>query len=110
MKARAVSIATAAGLAAVVFLVGALGHPGDPAMLPEPITRGASADAFLFPASGAGTLDIAIASLEEALTGLDSDHRERLLAAGFDAYLSKPVDLGRLLELLEAATEPRLAA
>lgn len=45
-----------------------------------------------------------------ALTGLDSDHRERLLAAGFDAYLSKPVDLGRLLELLEAATEPRLAA
>ena len=35
MKARAVSIATAAGLAVVVFVVGALGHPGDPAMLPN---------------------------------------------------------------------------
>jgi CheY-like chemotaxis protein len=44
-----------------------------------------------------------------ALTGLAGDHRERILAAGFDAYLGKPVDLDRLLEILEAA-EPRLAA
>ena len=73
MKARAVSIATAAGLAVVVFLVGALGHPGDPAMLPEPITRGASADAFLFPASGAGTLGTVIASLEERLDAVPDD-------------------------------------
>jgi tetratricopeptide (TPR) repeat protein len=73
MKARAVSIATAAGLAVVVFLVGALGHAGDPVMLPKPITRGASADAFLFPASGAGTLATAIASLEDRLDAVPDD-------------------------------------
>jgi CheY-like chemotaxis protein len=44
-----------------------------------------------------------------ALTGLAGDQRERLLAAGFDAYLGKPVDVDRLLELLEAS-EPHLAA
>lgn len=44
-----------------------------------------------------------------AVTGLARDERERILAAGFDAYLAKPVDLERLLELLETA-EPSLAA
>lgn len=44
-----------------------------------------------------------------ALTGLAGDMRERLLAAGFDAYLGKPVDPDRLLALLHAP-EPRLAA
>ena len=73
MNARAVSIATAAGLAVVVFVVGALGHPSDPGMLPEPITRGASADAFLFPASAGGTLDAAIASLEDRLEAVPDD-------------------------------------
>ncbi|MCD6021512.1 MAG: repeat-containing protein [Actinomycetia bacterium] len=73
MKARVVSIATAVGLAVVVFVVGALGHPSDPSTRPEPITRGASADAFLFPASAAGTLDAAISSLEGRLEAVPND-------------------------------------
>jgi CheY-like chemotaxis protein len=42
-----------------------------------------------------------------ALTALPAEHRDRLLAAGFDAYLGKPVDLRRLRGLLEAV-EPSL--
>ena len=72
MKARAVSIATAAGLAVVVFLVGALGHSGDPE-IPEPVTRGASVDAFLFRASGPDTLGAAIASLEDRVDAVPDD-------------------------------------
>ena len=44
-----------------------------------------------------------------ALTGLAREQRESILAAGFDAFLSKPVDLDRLLAQLAAAA-PRLAA
>ena len=72
MKARAVSIATTAGLAVVVFLVGALGHSGDPE-IPEPVTRGASADSFLFPSSGPDTLGAAIASLEDRVDAVPDD-------------------------------------
>jgi tetratricopeptide (TPR) repeat protein len=75
MKARAVSIVTAVGLAVVVFVIGALG-PGS-AGGPEPrsgsLAARASGDGFLTPASAAGTLDAAIASLEGRLEAVPDD-------------------------------------
>lgn len=46
-----------------------------------------------------------------ALTGYGQPaDRERALAAGFDAHLTKPVDLGRLRHMLDALLEPRASA
>ena len=73
MKARAVSIGTAVGLAVAVFVVGALGPSNDRGITPEPIARDASADAFLFRASAPGALDAAIASLEGRLEAVPDD-------------------------------------
>ena len=73
MKARAITIATAAGLAVVVFLLGALGPSATPAPRPGSIAAGASGDAFLAPTSGAGSLDPAIASLESRLEAAPDD-------------------------------------
>jgi tetratricopeptide (TPR) repeat protein len=74
MKARTISIATAAGLAVVVFLVGALGPSGDPAVLSgRVVAAAASGDAFLTPAAAAGTLGATIASLEARLEAVPED-------------------------------------
>jgi tetratricopeptide (TPR) repeat protein len=69
MRARIVSIATAAGLALVVFAIGALGPgaPQAPGARHASTTIGASGDTFLVPASGGGSLVGAIASLESRL-------------------------------------------
>jgi tetratricopeptide (TPR) repeat protein len=75
MTARLITIATTAGLAVVVFLVGALGPGGsnDPGAGPEAATPAASADAFLGPVSGVASLDAAIASLESRLAAVPGD-------------------------------------
>jgi tetratricopeptide (TPR) repeat protein len=73
MKARVITIATAAGLAVVVFLVGALGPSTTPVAGPGSTAAGASGDAFLIPSSGAASLDAAIASLESRLEAAPED-------------------------------------
>ena len=77
MKVRAVSIVIAAGLAVVVFVIGALGPT--PAAAPGRRTAGsaagASGDVFLAPTSAAGSLDAAIASLEARLVAAPDDWR-----------------------------------
>ena len=76
MKARAVSIVTAAGLAVVVFVIGALGSRiagGLRGRARQDSRRGASGDAFLAPTSAAGSLDAAIASLESRLDAAPDD-------------------------------------
>jgi tetratricopeptide (TPR) repeat protein len=74
MRARAITIATAAGLAVVVFLLGALG-PGASNDRTARSRRSltAAADAFLSPTSGAGSLDASIASLESRLEAAPED-------------------------------------
>ena len=71
MKARAVSVVIASGLAMVVFVIGALGPT--PAAAPARRTTGAPSDAFLAPTSAAGSLDAAIASLEARLDATPDD-------------------------------------
>jgi tetratricopeptide (TPR) repeat protein len=74
MRARLTTIAIAAGLAVVVFVVGALG-PGwsrDAKSSRGPAVR-AHADAFLGPAPAAGSLDASIASLESRLEAAPDD-------------------------------------
>ncbi len=75
MKARAVSIVTAAGLAVVVFVIGALGpgSTGSPGPRTTSLAARASGDAFLVPTSAAGSLDAAIASLESRLDAAPDD-------------------------------------
>ena len=73
MRARAITIATAAGLAVVVFLVGALGLSTTPVARRGSTAAGASGDAFLIPSSGAASLDAAIASLESRLEAAPED-------------------------------------
>jgi tetratricopeptide (TPR) repeat protein len=75
MKARAVSIVTAVGLAVVVFVIGALGPAASkaPNARPGSTAIGASGDAFLVPTSGGGSLDAAIASLESRLDAAPDD-------------------------------------
>lgn len=74
MKAKLTMIATAAGLAVVVFVVGALGPGGsrDAKSSRAPVVP-ASADAFLGPAPDAGSLDASIASLESKLDAAPDD-------------------------------------
>lgn len=77
MKARAVSIATAAALAVAVFAVGALG-PGlgaGPSARPGTVAVSFSGDPFLVPASAGGSLDAAIASLESRVEAVPDDWR-----------------------------------
>jgi tetratricopeptide (TPR) repeat protein len=75
MKARAVSIVTAAGLAVVVFVMGALGpgSTGSPGPRTTSLAARASGDAFLVPTSAAGSIDGAIASLESRLDAAPDD-------------------------------------
>ena len=75
MKARAVSIVTAAGLAVVVFVIGALGpgSTGSPGPRRASLAARASGDAFLVPTSAAGSIDGAIASLESRLDAAPDD-------------------------------------
>ena len=74
MRARLTMIAIAAGLAVVVFVVGALGPGGSrDATSSRPPLVPASPDAFLGPAPAAGSLDASIASLESKLDAAPED-------------------------------------
>jgi CheY-like chemotaxis protein len=44
-----------------------------------------------------------------AVSGLGEDERERTMAAGFDAFLAKPIDLDELLELVRRYGAPMRA-
>jgi tetratricopeptide (TPR) repeat protein len=72
MKAKLTMIATAAGLAMVVFVVGALG-PDDSRDATSSSALTATPDAFLGPAPAAGSLDASIASLESKLETAPDD-------------------------------------
>jgi tetratricopeptide (TPR) repeat protein len=74
MKAKLTMIATATGLAVVVFVLGALGPggSGDAKSSRAPVIP-VSGDAFLGPAPAAGSLDASIASLESKLDAAPDD-------------------------------------
>ena len=74
MRTRLTMIATAAGLAVVVFVVGALG-PGGPREVASSSVVTATPDAFLGPASAAGSLDASIDSLVSKLEAAPDDWR-----------------------------------
>ena len=74
MRARLTTIATAAGLAVVVFVVGALGPGGSrDAKSSRALSVSSPADAFLGPATAAGSLDASIASLESKVEAQPDD-------------------------------------
>ena len=72
MRTRLTMIATAAGLAVVVFVVGALG-PGGPKEAASSSVVAPTPDAFLGPASAAGSLDASIDSLGSRLEAAPDD-------------------------------------
>ena len=74
MRARLTTIATAAGLAVVVFVVGALGPGGSrDAKSSRALSVSSPADAFLGPVTAAGSLDASIASLESKVEARPDD-------------------------------------
>ena len=74
MRARLTTIATAAGLAVVVFVVGALGPGGSrDAKSSRALSVSSPADAFLGPATASGSLDASIASLESKVEAQPDD-------------------------------------
>jgi tetratricopeptide (TPR) repeat protein len=73
MRARLTMIATAAGLAVVVFVVGAIGLGGSRDVNSRLPVVPASPDAFLGPAPAAGSLAASIASLESKLDAAPDD-------------------------------------
>ena len=82
------TIATAAGLAVVVFVVGALGPGGSrDAKSSRAPAVAAPADAFLAPATAAGSLDASIASLESKVEAQPDDWKA--LAALGIAYVQR---------------------
>lgn len=72
MRARLTMIAIAAGLAVLVFVVGALGPGGSRDAASSPVVT-ATPDAFLGPAPAAGSIDASIASLESKLEATHDD-------------------------------------
>ena len=88
MKARLTTIAIAAGLAVVVFVVGALGPGGSrDARSSRAPAVATPADAFLAPGTAAASLDASIASLESKVEAQPEDW-EGLAALGI-AYVQR---------------------